>query len=160
MGCSRSVELLSTLPRRGEGSAARSVSDVAKLGRGVAVDSIAQKLRKQSSLSERRMWTLLRPFRDRGYHFRKQVQIGPYVADFVCHHALLVIEVDGDQHGAPVAQSNDAVRDDYVRGRGYRILRIASQELFGNRDGVYALVETALVNTPARARGKPPPELR
>jgi very-short-patch-repair endonuclease len=103
------------------------------------------------------MWALLRAFRDRGYHFRKQAQIGSYFADFVCHHALLIIEVDGDQHGVPVAQSNDAVRDDYLSGRGYRILRIPSTELFGNQDGVYALVESALANTAARVRGNPPP---
>ena len=124
------------------------------------MDSVAQKLRKQSSLSERRMWALLRPFRVRGYHFRKQVQIGSYVVDFACHHALLIIEVDGDQHGAPIAQSNDAVRDDYVIGRGYRVLRIPSSELFGNQDGVHALVEKALANTLPRVRGNPPPELR
>jgi very-short-patch-repair endonuclease len=121
------------------------------------MDTVAQKLRKQSSLSERRMWALLRPFRERGYHFRKQVQIGSYVADFVCHHALLIIEVDGDQHGAPLARSNDAVRDDYLNGRGYHILRVPSQELFGNERGVYALVEGALAKTPPRARGNPPP---
>jgi very-short-patch-repair endonuclease len=121
------------------------------------MDSVAQKLRKQSSLSERRMWALLRPFRDRGFHFRKQAEIGSYVVDFVCHHALLIIEVDGEQHGRTVAQSNDAVRDDYLRGRGYQVLRIPSQELFGNQDGVYALVEGALANTPPRVRGVPPP---
>jgi very-short-patch-repair endonuclease len=70
---------------------------------------------------------------------------------------MLIIVVDGEQHGALLAQSNDAVRDDYLGGRGYRVLRVASTELFGNQDGVYSLVEGALATTPARVRGAPLP---
>ena len=62
------------------------------------------------------MWLLLHPFRTGGYHFRKQVAVGPYVADFVCHHARLVIEVDGEQHGK--TERADAARDSYLHARG------------------------------------------
>jgi very-short-patch-repair endonuclease len=121
------------------------------------VTTVAQKLRRQSTLSERRMWALLHPFRDRGYHFRKQVQIGTYVADFACHHAMLIMGVDGEQHGTPTAQANDALRDDYFRGRGFRVIRIPSVELFGNEPGVYSFVESALAHKPPRVRNAPLP---
>ncbi|WP_421760502.1 endonuclease domain-containing protein [Devosia sp.] len=103
-----------TLPlagRAGEGGATRS---------GPA--TLAQKLRLQSTAPERRLWRLLFPFRTDGFHFRKQQQIGAYVVDFACLHAGLIIEVDGETHGGEIAQSNDAVRDDYLRGRGFHVL--------------------------------------
>jgi very-short-patch-repair endonuclease len=115
--------------------------------------TVAQKLRKQPSLSERRMWRLLQPFRVGGYHFRKQVAIGPYVADFVCHHAMVVIEVDGEQHGAAIR--NDELRDDYMRSRGFRIVRVPSVELIDNQKGVYDHIAAVLSDIPPRARSTP-----
>jgi very-short-patch-repair endonuclease len=75
------------------------------------------------------MWRILRSFRD--VHFRRQVQIGSCYVDFACLKPSLVVEVDGDSHATELALSNDAVRDDYLRGRGFRVLR------FGNRDALY-----------------------
>jgi very-short-patch-repair endonuclease len=69
---------------------------------------------------------------------------------------MLIIEVDGEQHGAPVAQANDTLRDDYFRSRGFRVLRVSSLELVGNRHGIHVLVEQALATTPPRGRRPPP----
>jgi very-short-patch-repair endonuclease len=69
------------------------------------------------------MWAVLRPLREQGFHFRRQVLIGTYYADFACRRPAVVIEVDGATHGGDIAQSNDATRDDYFRGRGFRVLR-------------------------------------
>jgi very-short-patch-repair endonuclease len=102
------------------------------------------------------MWRVLHPFRTGGYHFRKQVAIGPYVTDFVCHHAMLVIEVDGEQHRRTL--SNDELRDEYMQARGYKVLRVPSVALMDNHEGVYKLVAAALANAPPRerrARGTP-----
>ena len=60
--------------------------------------TIAQKLRKNPSVAEMRFWTLIESFRLGGYHFRKQVPLGPYVVDFACHQIKLVVEIDGDSH--------------------------------------------------------------
>jgi very-short-patch-repair endonuclease len=97
------------------------------------------------------MWGVLQPFRVvSGYHFRKQVPIGTYVADFVCHHAMLVIEVDGEQHEN--TRRNDQLRDDYMRARGYKVLRVLSTELMDNHQGVYALIAAMLANIRPSAR--------
>ena len=119
--------------------------------------TIAQTLRRRPSLSELRMWHVLRPFRERGFHFRKQAQIGVYVVDFVCHHAMVVVEVDGEQHGTTLAQQNDETRDEYLRSRGFRVLRIPSIELTDNKPGVYEVIDAALSDRPSLARGTPSP---
>lgn len=118
--------------------------------------SRAQDLRANSSPIERRMWRLLYAFRTGGYHFRKQVPIGPYTVDMACHHARLVIEVDGDTHGSATAIRNDARRDAFLRGEGYTVLRIPNSEVMKNPDGVYQLVASALEGRPKQQRAVHP----
>jgi very-short-patch-repair endonuclease len=55
-------------------------------------------LRSQSSDAERQLWQRLRNRQVGGYKFRRQDSVGPYVVDFFCHDALLVVEVDGAHH--------------------------------------------------------------
>jgi very-short-patch-repair endonuclease len=59
----------------------------------------ARRLRANTTDAERTLWRHLRKLETEGTHFRRQVPIGPYVADFACMAARLVIEVDGSQHG-------------------------------------------------------------
>jgi very-short-patch-repair endonuclease len=91
------------------------------------------------------MWRILYYFRQRGFHFRRQVEIGTYFVDFACHRPAIIIEVDGETHAADLAQSNDDARDDYLAGRGYRVLRFWNNEVTGNPDGVYQIIERCLV---------------
>jgi len=95
------------------------------------------------------MWRLLHPFRQQGWHFRRQVQIGKYYADSACHHARLVIEVDGDTHGADVAVKYDAARDRYLNWRGYRVLRFSNADVMGNSEGVWAVIAGVLGEMPS-----------
>ena len=104
----------------------------------------AKELRANSSVAERRMWRLLHTFRTGGYHFRKQSQIGPYYADIACHHAKLVIEVDGDLHGTEAALRHDARRDAFLRAEGYTVLRFGNSDVIDNPDGVFEIVSAAL----------------
>jgi very-short-patch-repair endonuclease len=92
------------------------------VGVGLTIER-ARELRKNPGEPERRMWFVLYTFRQQGYHFRRQVQVGPYYADFACHHAAVVIEVDGDTHGTDAARAYDARRDAYFHKRGYEVLR-------------------------------------
>ena len=103
------------------------------------------------------MWRLLYTLRTDGYHFRKQVKLGTYYADFACLHAKLVIEVDGSTHGTNVARHNDALRDDYLAGRGFKVLRFFAGDLFDNEVGVGEAILAALVGRPRNHRGSAPP---
>ena len=120
--------------------------------------SRAQALRKNSSPIERKMWRLLFAFRTNGYHFRKQAPIGQYVVDFACHHAKLIIEVDGDTHGTALAMRADARRDDFLRSQGYMVLRFPNGDVVRNSRGVFETVERALRGKPTNHRvGHPLP---
>jgi very-short-patch-repair endonuclease len=88
------------------------------------------------------MWQLLHSFRQQGFHFRRQVEIGSYFADFADHGSMVVIEVDGDSH-APTADY-DAARDRYMIDRGYNVLRFSNLDVMGNPEGVYELIAAAL----------------
>ena len=119
--------------------------------------SLARKLRATPTLSEVRMWRLLHTLRTNGYHFRKQVKLGTYYADFACLHARLVIEVDGITHDTDIARHNDELRDDYLKSRGFTVLRVFANDVLDNPAGVGDMILAALADTPPRHRGSPPP---
>ena len=105
---------------------------------------LARRLRREASPPERVMWAILQPFREQGFHFRRQVLIGTYYADFACRRPAIVIEVDGATHGTDLAQSSDATRDDYFRGRGFRVLRFWNNDVMQNANGVFLAVKAVL----------------
>jgi len=119
--------------------------------------SLARKLRANPSPAEVRLWRIIYGLRTNGYHFRKQVHVGDYVVDFACIHAGLIVEVDGRTHDGALAQGNDAVRDDYLKGRGFTVLRFSNGDVSTNGHSVYRTIETALAARPRNHRGSPPP---
>lgn len=102
----------------------------------------ARRLRRDMTDGEKRLWRELRDFRIHyGMHVRRQVPIGPYVADFAILKAKLIIEIDGEHHFTLHGLENDARRDFDFGQLGYRVLRINTGELADNFDGC---VETIL----------------
>ena len=81
----------------------------------------ARILRQNMTDAERRVWRILRSRRINGYRFRRQVPIGSYITDFVCHEARLIVEIDGGQHGR--SSPREAERSAFLQNEGYRILR-------------------------------------
>ncbi|WP_366519346.1 DUF559 domain-containing protein [uncultured Caulobacter sp.] len=79
--------------------------------------------------SERALWEALRALK---LHIRRQAPIGRYIADFIHHGARLVIEVDSGWHDDAEAQLQDAERDEWLAGQGYRVMRVRDGEAFGN----------------------------
>jgi very-short-patch-repair endonuclease len=75
----------------------------------------AKRLRENTTAAEDILWRHLRRLEIDGTHFRRQVVIGPYVADFACLARRLIIEVDGSQHGDdakhPARRSSDALAE-------------------------------------------------
>lgn len=99
----------------------------------------ARLLRKEMTDSERKLWRILKGgLHD--WHFRKQVPLRHFIADFVSHRAKLVIEVDGGQHEA----SADLPRTKVIQDEGYRVIRFWNNEVLGNPDGVWAMIDAAL----------------
>ncbi|HEV2531185.1 endonuclease domain-containing protein [Phenylobacterium sp.] len=85
----------------------------------------AHTLRRNSTATERRLWGLLRAKRLEGLKFRRQVPIGPYVADFLCLRHRLIVEADGPFHEA----DTDAVRDAWLCAQGFRVLRFTNSQI-------------------------------
>jgi very-short-patch-repair endonuclease len=86
----------------------------------------ARDLRNNATEGERWLWYRLRQLRKFGYHFRRQSPFGRHVLDFVCHDEKIVVELDGEQHLLPENKKRDAIRDRFLRSRGYRTVRIPS----------------------------------
>ncbi|WP_375203781.1 endonuclease domain-containing protein [Hyphococcus sp.] len=104
----------------------------------------ARTLRQTMPEAERRLWARLRNRGLGGFRFRRQHTVGPYVADFACVEARLVIECDGEQHGFPDALKRDAARDEFMKKQGWIVLRFWNNEVYDNMDGVLEkILETA-----------------
>jgi primosomal protein N' (replication factor Y) len=107
--------------------------------RNPTLGAAARLLRRDATEEERLLWRALR--RDAlGAAFRRQHPIPPYIADFACLEARLVVEVDGGQHGG----AGDAVRDAAMVAGGWQVLRYWNNEVRGNLDGVLADIVRAL----------------
>ncbi len=81
----------------------------------------ARDLRRRDTDAEARLWNALRAGRLGGWKWKRQVPFGPYILDFLCRDAALVLEVDGGQHADQVAY--DARRTVYLERAGLRVLR-------------------------------------
>lgn len=106
--------------------------------------AFARQLRREQTDVERQLWYALRARRFHAFKFRRQQPIGPYVADFVCFEAKLIIELDGGQHGQAAAERYDATRTYRLSKDGFRVLRFSNTEMIENRDGVLGSIAIAL----------------
>jgi len=79
-----------------------------------------------------------------GTHFRRQVPIGPYVADFACLAARLVIELDGGHHSRADVGRRDQQRQKWLEAEGYRVIRFWNGEVRDNLEGVLDTIYNAL----------------
>ena len=104
----------------------------------------ARSLRANSTEAERIIWSALRAHRSNGASFRRQTPIGPYVVDFICHAARLVIEIDGGQHFESKQEQRDARRDAYLASKGFRVLRFNNYDVMINRQGVLETIAAAI----------------
>ena len=96
----------------------------------------AKELRKQQTSTEQLLWECLRGRRLYGAKFRRQHNIGRFIADFYCHEAQLVIEVDGAIHRERQAQ--DAERDAWMNANGLTVLRFKNETVWHHLEAVLA----------------------
>ena len=114
----------------------------------------AQRIRRELTDAERKLWSVLRNRQLEGAKFRRQQPIGPFIADFVCQERRLIIEADGGQHAESIS---DDRRTEFLQGKGYRVLRFWNNDILGNLDGVAEVIAAALSTPhPARASRESP----
>ena len=101
----------------------------------------AHLLRSAPTWTEAKLWDRLRRLPIR---IRRQAPIGPYVADFACLRARLVIEVDGGVHNLTDVALRDMKRDAWLADEGYRVLRIDSRRIPDDFDAVVSEITQAI----------------
>jgi very-short-patch-repair endonuclease len=101
----------------------------------------AKEMRREMTLAERTLWNRLRAGRLAGIHFRRQQIIEPYIVDFYCHEAALVVEVDGEIHFGQ--QEYDRLRDQDLEQLGFKVLRFNNHEIVDNLEGVLTKILAA-----------------
>jgi very-short-patch-repair endonuclease len=109
----------------------------------------ARALRRTATEPERFLWALLRGRRLSGWKFRRQVPIGMYIADFYCHEAGVVVEVDGAMHGEQLGY--DDRRTAWLNAQGLRVLRFSTPQVLGSAERVLEAVLSACQEAPSSA---------
>jgi len=105
----------------------------------------ARDLRKTMPPAEAALWNALRALKSTGLHFRRQVPLGRYYADFASHHPRIVIEVmDGLTPRLPMTRSG--MRS--CRPRAI-VLRVTNEDVLRNLEGVVRLILNARGQEPA-----------
>ena len=86
--------------------------------------------------AERRLWSRIRRKQLKNYQFYRQKNIGNYIVDFYCPAANIIVEVDGGHHYSSENIKKDELRDTYLSGLGFTVLRFSDSDIFKNIDGV------------------------
>jgi very-short-patch-repair endonuclease len=93
-----------------------------------------RRLRRDTTFPERLLWSRLRTAQVAGLKFRRQHPVGPFVVDFYCAEASLVVELDGRSHDGKA--DSDEQRSSYLRGLGLRVIRYTNDEVLEDIDAV------------------------
>jgi very-short-patch-repair endonuclease len=133
-------------PRNGEGDRAKRGGGGSRpMQRPVVYN--ARRLRKEMTVPERMLWQLFRT-RPNGLKFRRQHPVGPYIVDFCCLSARLIVEVDGMAHDMGDSPKRDEIRTRFLKENGYRVLRVSAQrvlvDVVATADAIVARAESPL----------------
>jgi very-short-patch-repair endonuclease len=110
----------------------------------VAMQARARKLRRAMTPAEKKLWQHIR-LGQLGVQFRRQHAVGPYIVDFFCAKAKLVIEIDGDVHADPEQAERDAERTEWLNEqKDYRVIRFWNNEVLRNMESVRMKISEAL----------------
>ena len=104
----------------------------------------ARELRSSMTTSETVLWERLKKRQLNGYKFRRQHPIAEFIADFYCHSAKLVIEVDGGIHETKERKEYDIQRTGELNKLGVTVIRFTNEEVANSIDRVLAKIELFL----------------
>ena len=112
--------------------------------------TLAKNLRRNATSQEKHLWyDFLSKYKVR---FQRQKAIGDFIADFYCHKAKLVIEIDGTQHSTPQGKANDEFRTEILNEYGLKVIRFTNLQIDTNFNGVCEYID-AMVRASLREGG-------
>ncbi len=106
------------------------------------VVELAKDLRNNMTLSEEKLWSVLRMKQVSGYKFRCQHPLYRYILDFYCHEKRLAIEIDGKIHDSQ--KEYDRYRDEFMMSIGINTLRIKDEDVLNNVEIVKEMIRIKL----------------
>ncbi len=127
-------------PLAGEGRVGVMRPNRADMRGGSPIKKHARELRRNMTDAERVPWKGIRKCA-LGCRFRRQFPIPPYIVDFACVEARLIVEADGGQHARP---GDHDLRDSELQRQGWRALRFWNNEILPNRQGVLRTIAETL----------------
>lgn len=107
----------------------------------------ARELRSQQTPAEQILWECLRDRRFYNCKFRRQHNLGQYIADFYCHEAKLVIELDGGIHQTQAERDSD--RDNWMQSQGLTVLRLQNSQILDQLEAALQIILSALIPDPS-----------
>ena len=117
--------------------------------------SKARTLRRNMTDAEQMLWRELRRA-GHAWRFRRQFPLPPYIVDFACIEARLIVAADGGQHSRP---GEHDYRDAALLRKGWRILRFWNNDILKNRAAVLQSIIEALGPWPSiYPHPDPPPQ--
>ena len=108
----------------------------------------ARALRRRMTPAESVLWEALRARQLGGLKFRRQHAVGTFALDFYCASAKLVVEVDGSIHDDPEIAAHDRARSEYLRGFGYRMLRVRNEDVLTDLPSVLEQILRTTIASP------------
>ena len=99
---------------------------------------LARELRKNMTDAEWHLWNRIRRKQLNGLQFYRQKNIGNFIVDFYCPAAKLIIELDGSRHYTEEGKERDEMRDSFLAGLGFTVMKFSDREVFENTEGVTA----------------------
>ena len=124
-------------PLRGEGEGGGD-------GSYRSITQFSRQLRSTMTDAEHLLWRHLRMQQLAGFRFRRQHPIGPYIADFICLGAKLIVEIDGGQHAT---SKTDRARDRWLQAEGCEVLRFWNSQVLDETEVVLEQILTKLGKT-------------
>ena len=112
----------------------------------------ARRLRRDRTETEARLWEVLRGGRLDGWKWRRQATVGPFIVDFLCLEAAIVVELDGGIHADQVEY--DARRDAYLTRHGLQVLRFWNAQVADDPDRVSMTILNACRESDPSRRGR------
>ena len=104
--------------------------------------TLAKNLRKSATPEEHHLWyDFLSKYKIR---FQRQKAIDNFIADFYCHRARLIIEIDGSQHYTKIGKQKDEFRTEILEGYDLRIIRFTNNQINTNFRGVCEYIDSAV----------------
>jgi cyclase len=113
-------------------------------GASSEIFALAKEHRENMTSAEILLWEELKSNKLRGERFKSQHPISTFIADFYCHKAKLIIEVDGKVHDKPENRKYDRQREQVLQEYGLKVLRFRNEEIIDNIEDVLQRIASAL----------------